>query len=242
MKCNQIAVKSTRNKSIELKSKRPSKRLGIRGREEREATAVDPNAPVATQFCGDFGGRTLDNEPCPRPAGWGINPKTEKVVNGPCRDHCQEAMDKRERVKERYLMAYLQADRTIVEICEDIDVSPDTLMLWRKEDPEFGVLCEQAVLVVDDIRTINVEDTTYRRIIRGEAAAQETIFWLKNRAPDRWRDKVELEATGRDGQPLVPLAAIRVMVDDGDEQIEEADWYNEGVEDAEVLEITSGDD
>ncbi len=231
-----MSVKSTR-KNEKLKIKRPTRRLGIKGREEREATAIDPKAPVATTFCGDHGGRTLDKEPCPRPAGWGINPKTKKVITGPCRDHTKEALAARDHTKEQYLVQYLQGDRSAEEICEDIGTSHSALMTWRQEDPEFGALCERAVEVVDDMRVVNIEDTTYRRIIAGEAAAQETIFWLKNRAPDRWRDKVEIEATGKDGQPLIPLAAIRALVEDDEEH-----GYYEEIEEAEVLSITDGNE
>ena len=30
------------------------------------------------------------------------------------------------------------------------------------------------------------------------------IFWLKNRQPEKWRDKVQNEHTGKDGAPLAP--------------------------------------
>lgn len=37
------------------------------------------------------------------------------------------------------------------------------------------------------------------------------IFWLKNRRPDVWRDKVQQELTGADGGPI--QTAIRVVFD-----------------------------
>jgi hypothetical protein len=33
------------------------------------------------------------------------------------------------------------------------------------------------------------------------------IFWLKNRRPDLWRDKVDHSLTGKDGGPIIIKAA-----------------------------------
>ena len=34
------------------------------------------------------------------------------------------------------------------------------------------------------------------------------IFWLKNRQPQKWRDKQEHELTGKDGEPLQAVLQI----------------------------------
>ena len=40
------------------------------------------------------------------------------------------------------------------------------------------------------------------------------IFWLKNRQPEKWRDKVQNEVTGKDGTPLLP-PVFNIGFDDG---------------------------
>jgi len=42
-----------------------------------------------------------------------------------------------------------------------------------------------------DSRTQTVEDALYATALAGNVAAQ--IFWLKNRAKDRWKDKFEYD-------------------------------------------------
>lgn len=46
-----------------------------------------------------------------------------------------------------------------------------------------------------------VTETPYREHVPPDVTAQ--IFWLKNRRPEHWRDKVTQEHTGADGGPLV---------------------------------------
>lgn len=36
------------------------------------------------------------------------------------------------------------------------------------------------------------------------------IFWLKNRRPAQWRDKIQQELAGPDGAPLVPVIHLGV--------------------------------
>jgi transposase-like protein len=42
------------------------------------------------------------------------------------------------------------------------------------------------------------------------------IFWLKNRRPDRWRDKQEHEVSGPGGVPLVPVINLTLGKPDGE--------------------------
>jgi len=50
-----------------------------------------------------------------------------------------------------------------------------------------------------------------KKHIAPEVAAQ--IFWLKNRNPGRWRDKQEIEHSGKDGQPLQLQAIVAELKD-----------------------------
>lgn len=61
--------------------------------------------------------------------------------------------------------------------------------------PELKVFCPKGSVDESDLITIEVikhypPDTT------------AAIFWLKNRRPREWRDKQELEHTGKDGGPI----------------------------------------
>lgn len=58
------------------------------------------------------------------------------------------------------------------------------------------ILTDEAVEIVD-IKEELPPDTT------------AIIFWLKNRNPDNWRDKISTEITGKDGAPLIPPIIVR---------------------------------
>lgn len=48
----------------------------------------------------------------------------------------------------------------------------------------------------------------------GRAPHTITIWFLKNRAPDRWQDKVERQVTGPDRVPRIPIEALQALLDD----------------------------
>jgi transcriptional regulator with XRE-family HTH domain len=98
--------------------------------------------------------------------------------------------------------------QTLAEIARALDVSLDTLWRWRRENPEFS----DALKTAREIATSRVEQSLYHRAIGYEhestkilqnggqvIAVKHTehyppdpasaIFWLKNCAPDRWREK-----------------------------------------------------
>ncbi len=165
--------------------------------------------------CGDFGGETYAGEPCPRYAGWGVRPKRS---DGPCKDHTEEAKAERRTKKKRFLKLYVgNPGMTMQECCVTLDVSHDVILDWREVDTDFNEAVESAVSYVDEIRYVMVEDSAFKQILAGDASASLVIFWLKNRAPKRWKDKIETELTGKDGEALLPLQAIRAVLssDDG---------------------------
>lgn len=100
-----------------------------------------------------------------------------------------------------------------------------TFKTLKKESPEFAILLKEGNTQADE----NVQSALYRRAIGyeyeetvtevrvsqdgagnttfikktkkhvpGDTTAQ--IFWLKNRIPDKWRDRKEI--TGEDGAPI----------------------------------------
>ena len=108
------------------------------------------------------------------------------------------------------------------EMADFFDVAESTLYLWKTTHPEFSEAIKRGKLTAD----ANVADRLYQRAMgyaheethvsnyRGaitltpwvkhyppETAA--AIFWLKNRRPAEWRDKITSEHAGNPGNPLI---------------------------------------
>lgn len=101
------------------------------------------------------------------------------------------------------------------QIAENISINPATLYDWKKKYPEISESLKKGKEVVD----IRVENALLKRAlgytyteVRTESGADGTkitktvkevipdttaqIFWLKNRRPDKWRDKQDMELSG----------------------------------------------
>jgi hypothetical protein len=107
------------------------------------------------------------------------------------------------------------------QLSEALDVSVVTLNAWKKEHPEFlkalkegkaeadarvgKSLFQRAIgYEHDDVHISNYQGTITKTDVRKHYAPDTTaaIFWLKNRKPEVWRDRVE--HTGKDGADLIP--------------------------------------
>jgi hypothetical protein len=152
-----------------------------------------------------------DGTVCTRPQGWGIKGKK----SGPCRDHTDEAMERMRTLKQTVLDLLADPENTLRHVAEKSDVSVPRMYAWRQEDEDFDKEWLTIIAARDRMRVQIVEDSLYTRAAAGKINPAEAIFFLKNRAPDRWRDKVEREITGKDGVPLIPLEALReILADD----------------------------
>lgn len=134
--------------------------------------------------CGDFGGKKRDGKPCQRKAGWG----TGKHV-GPCKDHGETAHEKEKALKIAFLEAIEDPYKDKGQAAIAVGSSVPTIWRLRQEDPEFDKAVCQIHLDADRKRVEAVEDSLFCRIVAGNASAAETLFYLMNRAPDRWQDK-----------------------------------------------------
>jgi len=114
-----------------------------------------------------------------------------------------------------------RAGLTDVQIAERLGISEATITNWKKDYPEFLVSLKAGKEGPDDL----VEKSLFERatgytfdsekivtLSMGQGLGTEVervpikehcppdvtaqIFWLKNRRPDRWRDKQEVEHTG----------------------------------------------
>ena len=90
----------------------------------------------------------------------------------------------RNRQKRAFLES-LEKGVSIKEACDYAGVSRMTIWRWRKIYLGFN----NKVLLIIDSRTQTVEDALYMNAVNGNITAQ--IFWLKNRAKERWSDRFE---------------------------------------------------
>lgn len=75
------------------------------------------------------------------------------------------------------------------QIAHNIGISHATLYEWKKQFPELSDTLKKSKDVVDRM----VENALFKNAIEGNTTAQ--IFWLKNRKPDKWREKPAYEDT-----------------------------------------------
>lgn len=73
------------------------------------------------------------------------------------------------------------------EIAKKIGISIATLYNWKNSHLEFLEVLKKSKEVVD----FEVEQALLKKAKMGDTTAQ--IFWLKNRRPDKWRDKTSQE-------------------------------------------------
>lgn len=73
------------------------------------------------------------------------------------------------------------------QIAFNMQINPATLYDWGKKYPEISNALKKGKEVVD----FEVENALFKNAINGDTTAQ--IFWLKNRRPDKWRDKQNIE-------------------------------------------------
>jgi len=116
------------------------------------------------------------------------------------------------------------------KIAHDLRISRKTLSEWKKRYVAVGDALKEGKVIADS----QVEKALYRRacgytytekkvirfpdgsnrseITEKEVAPDTTaiIFWLKNRAPDVWRDVQRQEITGTEGGPV----QVRMMTDE----------------------------
>jgi transposase-like protein len=71
-----------------------------------------------------------------------------------------------------------------VQIAKNIGITTSTLYEWKNKYPDFSEALKESKEVAD----FEVESALFKKAKMGDVTAQ--IFWLKNRKPKQWRDKV----------------------------------------------------
>ncbi len=78
------------------------------------------------------------------------------------------------------------------QIASNCGITSATLYEWKKRFPEISETLKKGKEVVD----YQVENALLQSALDGNTTAQ--IFWLKNRRPDKWRDKPSEPAGPKD--------------------------------------------
>jgi hypothetical protein len=125
----------------------------------------------------------------------------------------------------------VQLGATDAELADFFEVTISTISLWKVKHEEFS----EALKLGKEVADKRVEEALYHRAMGYshedtdirvvDGCVVETpmikhyppdttaaIFWLKNRKPAEWRDKVHQEHTGPDGGPIITKVE-RVIVD-----------------------------
>ena len=104
-------------------------------------------------------------------------------------------------IGDNYL-EWLAQGHTQGYICKALGISRWTIQRWRKKDEDFATKEE----AIKNIRLEAVEDSLFAQALDGNTTA--CIFWLKNRAPDKWRDVQRLE---HDVEPVTLAELVQRM-------------------------------
>ena len=99
------------------------------------------------------------------------------------------AKSKWEKVKDKLILVegWARDGLTDEQIAENLGISTSTFYDYKSKHSEFSVSLKKGKEVVD----YEVENALLKNALSGNITAQ--IFWLKNRKPKQWKDKVEVE-------------------------------------------------
>ena len=99
------------------------------------------------------------------------------------------AKSKWETVKDKLILVegWARDGLTDEQIANNLAISIDTFYKYKKKYPEFSEPLKRGKEIVD----YEVENALLQNALNGNITAQ--IFWLKNRKPRQWKDKVNIE-------------------------------------------------
>ena len=99
------------------------------------------------------------------------------------------AKSKWEEVKNKLVLieGWARDGLTDEQIADNLNISKDTFYKYKKKHPDFSDSLKKGKEIVD----YEVENALLQNALKGNITAQ--IFWLKNRKPKKWKDKVDIE-------------------------------------------------
>ncbi len=126
------------------------------------------------------------------------------------------------------------------EVAALIDVNEDTLHEWKKKHVEFSEFLKECKTITDSDMEHSLRKramgctTTEKKVIRRFDREKDSMElyeeseivkehapdtkaierWLFNRNPDRWKNKLEQEISGKDGKPLAIILNAPTPIED----------------------------
>ena len=94
------------------------------------------------------------------------------------------------------------------QIAHNMGITSKTLYEWKNK---YGDICE-SLKKGKEIVDFEVENALFQSAMAGNTTAQ--IFWLKNRRPNKWRDKREVESSTSDDNINAFIKAIKPTDED----------------------------
>lgn len=111
----------------------------------------------------------------------------------------------RDKAKENFLKAYEANACNISKAARNISISRRVYYKWREQDPDFDEACHELEQGMIDL----AESQLHANILNGKETS--LIFFLTNRAPDRWKHiKAFDHTTG--GEKINKLEKIKVEI------------------------------
>jgi hypothetical protein len=93
---------------------------------------------------------------------------------------------------------------TDAHLANFFETTDRTIRTWKKRHPAFAEAVEKGKTIAD----LEVVNSLYNRAVGGSEVA--CFFWLKNRRPVEWRDRLSHEHTGKDGAPIEHKSTVDV--------------------------------
>lgn len=147
------------------------------------------------------------------PAGYG----TDHPGEGACCKHAEVVQQDRARIKGEFLVAY-DHFKVMRRACEVVDVAERTVHVWRDMDAEFDEAVARLQESLEDRRVRAVEESLFERAVSGKARAAEVLFYLANRAPQRWQDLKRIKHDIELGGGVLVSPGTSEDVDDWEER------------------------
>jgi hypothetical protein len=124
------------------------------------------------------------------------------------------------------ICALYREGKTDSQVAESVGLAKSTIRVWKEKDTEFKSSIKALKSEADDKveralyeRALGYshQDVDIRTVSVGDGCSQivqtpmvkhyppdptSMIFWLKNRRREAWRDKQDVEVSGKDGAPI----------------------------------------
>jgi hypothetical protein len=101
-------------------------------------------------------------------------------------------------------LSVLRKGNSAAAACKAIGISRQAMYVRRELDVEFAKQWNDAV----DEGTDMLEDVALKRACKKSDTL--VIFLLKGRRPEKYKDRLSTELTGKDGTPLIPVLNVTI--------------------------------